>query len=254
MAKKDREFNENDTVTDAMFDALHGAPTPEATEPNPAETAEGEAAPTKKADKAPAKQFSHGAKHREVSQLVDKTKSYSLAEALELIKKVAYTKFDGSVDVHVRLTSTKKADEAVRGTVVLPHGTGRERKVVIVTEEMIEKIEKGWLDFDVAVATPEMMPKLAKLAKILGPKGLMPNPKSGTVSTEPEKVAEELKGGRVEFKSDSLNNIHQVIGKVSWDDQKLTENFQALVAALPKNRLKSLALAPTMGPSVKVSL
>lgn len=209
-----------------------------------------------KADKEPkaAAKFSHGAKHRESIAQVDKNKTYSLEEALELVKKTSYTKFDGSVDVHVSLTPSKKNEDVIRGTVVLPHGTGRERRVIIIDDAMIEKIEKGWLDFDVAVATPEMMPKLAKLAKILGPKGLMPNPKAGTVTPDAAKAAEELKGGRVEYKTDTLGNIHQGIGKVSWANTKLAENFQALIAVLPKNRIKSVTVAPTMGAGVKVAL
>lgn len=228
--------------------------TPEATEEVAEEVTEEQSAKKKTETEAKAKRQPHSVKHQEAIAQVDKKKTYSLAEAIELVKKTSYTKFDGSVDVHVRLTTAKKNDDAVRGTVTLPHGTGRERRVVIITEEMIEKIEKGWTDFDVAVATPDMMPKLAKLAKVLGPKGLMPNPKSGTVTPEPEKVAEELKGGRVEFKADSLNNIHQPIGKVSWDAAKLTENFQTFVGALPKSRIKSVTLAPTMGAGVKVAL
>lgn len=232
--------------------------TEEVTEETPAEETAEEVKEEKKSKKAeaatPAKTHAHGAKHRESVAKVDKNKTYPIAEALELVKQTAYTKFDGSVDVHVRLNPAKKNEDAVRGTVTLPHGTGRERRVVIITDEMIEKIEKGWTGFDVAVATPDMMPKLAKLAKILGPKGLMPNPKSGTVTAEPEKVAEELKGGRVEFKADSLNNIHQAIGKVSWDAAKLTENFQTFVGALPKARIKSVSIAPTMGAGVKVQI
>ncbi len=208
----------------------------------------------KKAKAEAPKKAAHGKKHQDSVALVDKNKSYPLAEALELIKKTSYSKFDGSVDLHVRLSAAKKNEDAVRGTVTLPHGTGRERKVVVITDEMIAKIEKGWLDFDIAVATPAMMPKLAKLAKILGPKGLMPNPKSGTVTETPEKALEELKGGRVEFKADTLGNIHQSIGKVSWADTKLTENLQAFVAALPKPRVKSVSVAPTMGAGVKVQL
>lgn len=200
------------------------------------------------------KEHAHGAKHRQATAAVDKNKSYPLAEALELAKASAYTKFDATLDVHVRLTSAKKNDEVVRGTVNLPHGTGRERRVIIITEELIEKIAKGWTDFDVAVAAPDMMPKLAKLAKVLGPKGLMPNPKVGTVTSEPERIAEELKGGRVEFKADTLNNVHQAIGKVSWDNAKLMENFQAFIAALPKSRIKTVTLAPTMGAGVRVQL
>ncbi len=220
----------------------------ETDEAEPAKPAEKKSAKTTEPRKAP-----HGQKHQESVQHVDKTKTYPLNDAVELVKKTSYAKFDATVDIHVRLTSIKKGDDGVRGTVTLPHGTGRERRVVLITEEMIEKIEKGWLDFDVAVATPEMMPKLAKLAKILGPKGLMPNPKSGTVTSDPQKALEELKGGRVEFKADSLGNIHQPIGKVSWTNEKLVENFNVFVAALPKGRIKSITLAPTMGAGVKVS-
>ncbi len=212
-------------------------------------------AKTKKSSKTTKpKKAAHGTKHQSAVKLVEHLKSYQLSEALELVKKTSYTAFDGALDVHVRLAAAKKSDDNVRGTVTLPHGTGKEKRVVIIDEPMIEKIEKGWLDFDIAVTTPEMMPKLAKLAKVLGPKGLMPNPKSGTVSTEPEKIAQELKVGRVEFKADSLGNIHQSIGRVSWDDAKLIENFQVFIAALPKSRLKSVTIAPTMGPGVKVSL
>lgn len=223
----------------------------EITEEAPAEEVE-EVKPAKKVAKAA--KFSHGAKHRESVTLTDKNKTYPALEALELLKKTSYTKFDGSVDVHVSLTPSKKNEDVIRGTVVLPHGTGRERRVVIINDEMIEKIEKGWLDFDVAVASPDMMPKLAKLAKILGPKGLMPNPKAGTVTTDPAKAAEELKGGRVEYKTDTLGNIHQAIGKVSWANEKLAENLETFVVALPKNRIKSVTVAPTMGAGAKVQL
>lgn len=219
-------------------------------------SAETDEAPAKKADKEPkaVAKAAHSAKHRESVAQIDKNKTYSLEEALDLVKKTSYTKFDGAVDVHVSLTPSKKNEDVIRGTVVLPHGTGRERRVIIIDDAMIEKIEKGWLDFDVAVATPEMMPKLAKLAKILGPKGLMPNPKAGTVTPDAAKAAEELKGGRVEYKTDTLGNVHQSIGKVSWANTKLAENFQTLIAVLPKNRIKSVTIAPTMGAGVKVSL
>jgi large subunit ribosomal protein L1 len=231
--------------------------TEEVVEETPAaEAEEGVEEPAKAAKKEPkaASKFAHGAKHRETVAMVDKNKVYTPEEAFELLKKTSYTKFDGSVDVHVRISPSKKNEDVIRGTVVLPHGTGRERRVVIITDEMIEKIEKGWLDFDVAVATPDMMPKLAKLAKILGPKGLMPNPKAGTVTPDAEKAAQELKGGRVEYKTDTLSNIHQSIGKVSWAGTKLTENLQAFIAVLPKNRIKSITVAPTMGAGVKVSV
>lgn len=204
--------------------------------------------------KKPKRAFTHSSKYRAAAELVDPKKAYSLTTAIDLAKKVSYTKFDGTLSLHVKLNPIKKNDENVRGTVTLPHGTGKERNVIIVTDELIEKIEKGWTDFDIAIATPDMMPKLAKLAKILGPKGLMPNPKSGTVTTDPEKTAQELKGGKVEFKSDSLNNIHQTIGKLSWDSAKLLENYAIFVNALPKGRIKSITIAPTMGPGIKVQI
>lgn len=247
----DETIETQETPTESTEETVE---TPEvATEEQTEEVAE-ETKTSKKTEEVVARKFPHGAKHREAVAQVDKNKVYPLTEAIELAKKTSYVKFDATLDVHIRLNPAKKNEDAVRGTVTLPHGTGRERRVVIVTDEMIEKIEKGWTDFDVAVATPDMMPKLAKLAKILGPKGLMPNPKSGTVTTEPERVAEELKGGRVEFKADSLNNIHQAVGKVSWETGKLAENIQTFVGALPKNRIKSIALAPTMGPGVKLTV
>jgi large subunit ribosomal protein L1 len=237
--------------------------TPEVTEESPevaeevAETETAEATEEKpvKAEKKEktAKKASHSVKHQESVAVIDKSVTYPIAEAIELVKKSSYTKFDGSLDVHVRFNTGKKSDEIIRGMVTLPHGTGKERKVIVITDEYIEKIEKGWLDFDVAIATPDMMPKLAKLAKILGPKGLMPSPKSGTVTTEPDRVIEELKGGRVEFKTDSLNIVHQPIGKVSWDAAKLIENFDAFLGALPKTRIKSVSIAPTMGAAARVN-
>lgn len=222
----------------------------ETTEEAPAE----EKKSKKPAKEAAPKKASHGKQHQASVAQIDRDKRYSLAEAIELVKKTSYTKFDGSFDVHINLAPSKKGEDAVRGTVVLPHGTGRERRVIVINDEMIEKIEKGFLDFDVAVATPDMMPKLAKLAKILGPKGLMPNPKSGTVTPDTAKAVEELKGGKVEFKADSLGNIHQSLGKVSWDATKLTENFQTFIGALPKNKLKNVTIAPTMGAGAKVQL
>lgn len=194
-----------------------------------------------------------GARHSQSLAQLDREKLYPIDEAIELVKKTSYVKFDASVDVHIHLERSKKTDEVVRGLVTLPHGTGRERKVVIITDEILEKIEKGWFDFDIAVTTPEMMPKLAKIAKILGPKGLMPNPKSGTVTSEPEKVATQLKTGKIEYKADSLGNIHQSIGRVSWPNEKLAENFHSLLAAVPKNRIAGITLAPTMGAGVKVA-
>lgn len=253
MAEEAMMTEETPVVDETAETEVEGVET-EMDEATRAEKEKEEAKKAARAEKAANKKAAHSVKHQASVALVDKNKQYPLEEALDLVKKTSYTNFDGSVDVHVRFNIGKKNEDAIRGMVVLPHGTGRERKVVIITEEMIEKIEKGWLDFDVAVATPVMMPKLARLAKILGPKGLMPNPKSGTVSDTPEKVAEELKGGRVEFKTDSLSNTHQVIGKLSWANTKLAENFTTFVGALPKSRIKSVTIAPTMGAGVKVQI
>ncbi len=180
--------------------------------------------------------------------------SYSIAEGIVQARANSLAKFDASLDLHIRLVEAKKGDDLVRGLVNLPHGTGKDRKVAIITDEIIEKIEKGWLDFDVAVATPAMMPKLSKLAKILGPRGLMPNPKAGTVTDEPEKVAAELKSGRVEYKADSSSNIHQPIGRLSFADSQLIANIETFIAALPASKIQAVHLAPTMGRAVKLQV
>ncbi len=223
----------------------------------------------------------HGKRYAESAKLVDPKKTYSAAEAIELIKKMPAAKFDASVEVHVRLgIDPKKSDQSVRGTVSLPHGTGKTKKVmafvspakekeakeagadVIATEETIAEIAKtGKIDFDVAVATPDMMPKLAKIAKVLGPKGLMPNPKSDTVSANVAKMVSELKKGKVAFKNDDGAIVHTVIGKASFDAAKLTENYEALMEALRKAKpssskgvfIQSAYIATTMGPSLRTA-
>lgn len=194
-----------------------------------------------------------GTKYLEAAALVDRDKTYPLEEGLDLAKQTCYAKFDAAIDVHLRLSPPKKNEDVVRGSVNLPHGSAKPQRVIIIDEEMIEKISKGWTDFDVAVATPDMMPKLGKLAKILGPRGLMPNPKAGTVTAEPQKIAQELQAGRVEYKVDSLNNVHQSIGRVSWDTAKLAENCRAFISVLPKNRIRSITVVASMGPAVRVN-
>jgi len=210
----------------------------------------------------------------------DNEKAYSLDEAFKLVKENAKAKFDESLEVHIRLgIDPKKGEQQVRGTVVLPHGTGKSKKIAVFTEkekeakdagadivggeELIKKIKtKGVIDFDVAVATPDMMPKLAQIAKILGPKGLMPSPKNETVTTDIKKTVKELKGGKITFKNDETCNLHQLIGKISWDENKLKENLEALLAALNKVKpatakgifIKQVVLSSSMGPGVKVEL
>lgn len=216
------------------------------------------------------------------NELVDKEKLYTAEEAIALAKKTANTKFVGSVEVHVHtMIDAKKTDQAVRGVVSLPHGTGKTKKVVaFVTEakekeakdagaalvggeDLIKQIkESEKTDFDIAVAEPSLMPKLAQIAKILGPRGLMPNPKTGTVSTEIGKVIKEIAGGKVDFKNDDSGNIHQIIGKSNFTDQQLLENFKALLgsiqsakpAAVKGQYLVGVTVNSTMGPGIKVKI
>lgn len=213
---------------------------------------------------------------------IDATKTYSLDEALALVKETSQVKFDAAVEVHVRVgIDIKKSDQQIRGTVALPHGTGKTKTVAafvgsndekaakeagadfIYGEEEIKKIkDTGKIEFEVAVATPEMMPKLAVAAKVLGPKGLMPNPKTGTVGPDIKKLVEELKKGKVAFKNDDTGNMHVSIGRVSFEVAKLKENYLAFIDALKRGKpqgskgtyLQAVYLTSTMGPSVKVAV
>lgn len=220
-----------------------------------------------------------GKKYKAASELVDPKKTYSTEEAMELAKKTSTTKFDGTVEVHLRLgIDPKKSDQQVRGTVSLPHGSGKSKKIIafvsadkekeakdagadaVGTEETLSEIIKtGKFEWDLAVATPDMMPKMAKVAKILGPKGLMPNPKSETVGTNVTKMVSELKKGKVAFKSDDYGIVHTIIGKVSFDAKALAENYEALLETIRKIKpssskgvyLKNVTVATTMGPAIR---
>ncbi|SKB57591.1 large subunit ribosomal protein L1 [Lachnospiraceae bacterium] len=222
----------------------------------------------------------HGKKYVEAAKAIERAKLYEPAEAMELVKKAATAKFDETIEVHVRTgCDGRHADQQVRGAVVLPHGTGRSVKVLVFAkgakldeaqaagadyvggEELIPKIQNdGWLDFDVVVATPDMMGVVGRLGKVLGPKGLMPNPKAGTVTMDVTKAINDIKAGKVEYRLDKANIIHVPVGKASFTSEQLTENFNALLAALEKAKpssvkgqyLKSISVAPTMGPGVKV--
>ncbi len=219
-------------------------------------------------------------RYTEFKKLIDAKKLYSASDAVELVKKTSATKFDGTVEVHANIgIDVKKSDQIVRFTIVLPHSTGKTKKIIAFVpgdkekdakeagaeivggEELIEEIAKsGKLDFDVAVATPDMMPKLAKLAKILGPKGLMPNPKTDTVGPNVKKMVEELKRGKVTVKNDVTGNIHQIVGKCSQESTAMIENLTAIVTALRKAKpasakgtfIKTLTLTSTMGPAVRM--
>lgn len=223
----------------------------------------------------------HSKKYREVAVLVDKNNYYTSTEAVDLIKKTSTTKFDSSVEIHVRLgVNPTAADQQVRGTVALPNGTGKTQRVAVIcapdkekeakdagadkvgADSLIAEIEKGTLDFDILVASPDMMAKIGKLGKVLGTKGLMPNPKAGTVTPEVGKAVKELKAGRVEFKVDKSSIVHQIIGKVSFDAKKLEENYTVFMDALKHAKpsgvkgtyIKSINLSTTMGPGIKIEL
>ena len=221
-------------------------------------------------------------KYTEALSKIEKGKLYSLEEAVKLVKETSVSKFDGTVEIAVRLNlDTKKNDQQLRGAIVLPYGTGKTKKVLVLAKgdaakaateagadfvgdvDMITKIEKeNWFDFDVIIATPEMMPMLGKLGKVLGPKGLMPNPKTGTVTMDTKKAVEDVKKGRVEYRTDSYANVHAIVGKVSFDDEKLVANVKAFMDVIIKSKpqaakgiyLKGVSLASTMGPGVKVDL
>ena len=223
----------------------------------------------------------HGKKYRAVAEKVEKNKLYTAEEAMQLVKETKVAKFDESIEVHVKLAiDPKKGDEQVRGTVILPHGTGKTAVVAVVTstkakdaqaagadvvggEDLIEKIKNGKAPaFDVLVASPEMMPKLAQVAKILGPRGLMPSPKTETVTDKIKEAVESLKKGKASFKNDNTGNVHQVIGKSSFEASKLQENHAAFIDALQKAKpsgvkgkyVTGISICSTMGPGMKISL
>ena len=222
-----------------------------------------------------------GKKYQEAANLVDRLANYSPEEAVDLVKKTSFTKFDATIEVHLRMgLDPRKADQQIRGTVQLPHGTGREIRVLVFAEgedeknaldagadfagsdELVQKIQGGWFDFDVAVATPPMMSKVGRLGKTLGPRGLMPSPKAGTVvpGADLGRVVEELKAGRVEYRLDRTANVHVPIGKASFSEEQLQENLAALMEAINQAKpagakgayVRKVALAATMGPGIKI--
>ncbi len=222
-----------------------------------------------------------GKKITTAKEKVDRTKEYSLEDAIGLVKDSAFTKFDESVDMAINLgIDAKKTDQMVRNAIVLPHGTGKKVRVVVFAkgekdkeardagadhvgaEDLIEKIQKGWLDFDKAVATPDIMGLVGKLGKVLGPRGLMPNPKLGTVTFDVAKAVKEIKAGKVEYKNEKAGIVHVPIGKVSFDKQKLVENAMAVIDSVIKTKpptskgkyLKKVAVSATMGPGVSVDV
>lgn len=196
-------------------------------------------------------------KYQAAAGAVDATKSYALEAAIELAKQTSYTKFDGTLAVHVRLAAKKgKGDsDAIRGLLQLPHGSGKTINAVILTEELIDEIAKDKsTKYDVLIAPRSLMAKVAKIAKVLGPQGKMPSPKAGTVTDTPEDTLKSIQSGRVEYRADAGGNVHQAIGKVSWETSKLVENIQAVIGSLPAAQLRSVTLAATMSPGIHVDL
>lgn len=222
----------------------------------------------------------HGKKYVEASAKLEKNNSYLLEDAIKLVKDTTTTKFDSTIEVAIKLNiDAKKSDQQLRGSLLLPHGTGKTKKVLVIAKgdaaanatvagadyvgdiDMIKKIEEeNWFDYDSIVATPDMMPMLGKIGKILGPKGLMPNPKTGTVTPNPAKAVEDIKKGMVEYKNDQYGNIHTIIGKASFDNKKLEENLQYVVATIAKVKpatvkgtfIQNISISSTMGPGIKV--
>ena len=205
-------------------------------------------------------------KYAEALSKIDRTRLYDATEALSLVAEVATAKFDETVEAHIKLgVDSRHADQQVRGAVVLPHGTGKVRSVLVFAkgaEELVQKIQgENWFEFDIVVATPDMMGVVGRLGRVLGPKGLMPNPKSGTVTFDVAKAIDEIKAGKVEYRLDKTNIIHVPVGKVSFGGEKLAENFAALMDAIVKAKpaaakgqyLRSVTVASTMGPGVKIN-
>lgn len=222
----------------------------------------------------------HGKNYQEAAKLVEENKLYDPEEAIEIVRKFTAGKFDQTVEVAIRLgVDPKHADQQVRGAVVLPFGTGKTKRVLVFAkgekakeaenagadfvgaEDMVEKIQGGWTDFDVAVATPDMMGMVGRLGKILGPKGLMPNPKVGTVTLDLTRAINEIKAGKIEYRTDKAGNIHAPVGKVSFDAEKLSKNFRTLIDTLIKVKpaaakgqyMRSITLSTTMGPGIKIN-
>jgi len=223
----------------------------------------------------------HGKKYLEAAKLIEPDRRYEIAEATELLPRLSISKFDGTVEAHLRLgVDPRHADQLVRGTVVLPHGTGRTTRVIVFAQgekaqealragadevggdDIVKKIDAGWFEFDVAIATPDMMGTVGRLGKKLGPRGLMPNPKSGTVTFDIERAVSEIKSGRIEFKVDRAGIVHAPVGRASFSPEQLRANVASLVDAVQRAKpsgakgtyMRSLTLAPTMGPGVRIDI
>jgi len=223
-----------------------------------------------------------GKKYLNAASKIDRSKTYSVEDAIKLVKETSTSKFDETIEIAVRLNvDVKKADQQLRGAIVLPNGTGKSKKVLVVAkgdkakeakaagadyvgdEELLKKIEQeNWIDFDVIISTPDMMPQLGKLGKVLGPKGLMPNPKVGTVTNDVTKAVEDVKKGKIEYKTDSFGNVHSILGKASFKESELEENLRTFVEIIIKSKpstikgtyIRNISISSTMGPGIKLDL
>lgn len=203
----------------------------------------------KKTKKSAGKTRERSKKYKTVAKLVDRTKLYSLVDALDTLPKIKMSTFDETVELHI--TTTEKG---ITGTISLPHGTGKQRRVAVADEKIIENIEKGRVEFDVLLATPDMMPKLAKVARVLGPRGLMPNPKNGTITNNPEETMKKFQGGHMNYKTESKSPIiHLSVGKLSFGTKKLEDNIQTVLVSLPQTKVKKITLKSTMSPGIKIN-
>ena len=250
-AKQARKLQKRKDLKDAKKTASEAVEAPEEApaEEKVEETQEVKAEVKKQIKQEDKKEF-RSQKYFTLAKIVDRTKNYSLAEALELLEKLQRGKTDETVELHLNTAST-----GVSGNVVLPNGTGKKTRVAIANDAIIAEIEKGVINFDILVAEPTMMAKLARVAKVLGPRGLMPNPKNGTITEKPEEVAKKYEGGQVNFRTEAKTPIiHLTVGKMSFGPAKLTENFQALITAVKKSNIVNATLKSTMSPGIKLKI
>jgi ribosomal protein L1 len=209
-----------------------------------------ESKPKKEKKSKFAKSSSRSANYTAKVMEVDKAKSYPLSEALDLLKKVDMTKFDGTVELHINTNAT-----GISGTMKLPHGTGKELRIAVANDEIIGEVEKGKINFDILIAAPSFMPKLARVAKILGPRGLMPNPKNGTISDNPEEAMKKFAGGQIGYKTESKNPIiHLSVGKMSFGNEKLSENIKTVISTIKRDRILKVTLKSTMSPGIRIQI
>src|SRR3989344_2423806 len=247
-SKKEAKKTEKAKVDEGTEVVTPPAEQEEAVETIETKPEEAEKKEVKKAKKEKFQKEPHSAKYNDLSSNLDRTKLYPLPEALELLGKMQRGKFDETVELHINTVTA-----GISGNVTLPHGTGKKTRVAVADDKIIAEVEKGVINFDILVATPDMMPKLAKVAKVLGPRGLMPNPKNGTITAKPEEVVKKYEGGQINFKTETKNPLlHLTVGKMSFGSEKLSENIESMVNAVKKGNIVNITLKSTMSPGIKI--